>query len=144
MDDTDLPRALIKRIAKASLTQVQTNEGKTDVKDIQLSKDAILALSESARVFINYLTATGRDCLGACVTSKMIQKCRLSSASVLVRNSRAYIQLGMPILTLNFPCTSDNVHEERQSRFLYIKIQNNEEHRIPYRTIYWPITPTNL
>lgn len=59
MDDAELPRALIKRIAKTSLTQVQTSEGKTDIKDIQLSKDAILALGESARVFINYLTATG-------------------------------------------------------------------------------------
>ena len=59
MEDTELPRALIKRIAKASLTQQQANEGKTDIKDIQLSKDAILALAESARVFINYLTATG-------------------------------------------------------------------------------------
>lgn len=59
MDDTELPRALIKRIAKNSLTQQQTSEGKTEIRDIQLSKDAILALSESARVFINYLTATG-------------------------------------------------------------------------------------
>jgi histone H3/H4 len=56
MDDAELPRALIKRIAKASLSQQSNADG----RDIQLSKDALLALSESARVFINYLTATGR------------------------------------------------------------------------------------
>ena len=60
MDDAELPKALIKRIAKTSLTHLQTSEGKTEIKDIQLSKDAILALAESARVFINYLTATGQ------------------------------------------------------------------------------------
>lgn len=66
MDDTELPRALIKRIAKASLTHQQASEGKTDIKDIQLSKDAILALAESARVFINYLTATGKLTIATC------------------------------------------------------------------------------
>ena len=55
MDEAELPRALIKRIAKAGLSHQPSADG----KDIQLSKDALLALSESARVFINYLTATG-------------------------------------------------------------------------------------
>lgn len=57
-DDAELPRALIKRIAKGKLGQLDLAAGRSD-REIQVSKDALLALSESARVFINYLTATG-------------------------------------------------------------------------------------
>ena len=59
MDDAELPRALVKRIAKTKLSQLDSAAGRTDNREVQVSKDALLALSESARVFINYLTATG-------------------------------------------------------------------------------------
>ena len=61
MEDADLPKALIKRIAKAKLARLDQAAGKNPGRDIQISKDALQALSESARVFINYLTATGND-----------------------------------------------------------------------------------
>ena len=62
MDDADLPKALIKRIAKAKLSKSEAAAGRTDNREVQISKDALLALSESAKVFINYLTATGTAC----------------------------------------------------------------------------------
>jgi histone H3/H4 len=52
--DTDLPKAVIKRIAKAKLEAL--GEG-----NIQLHKDATLALAESAKVLINFITATSND-----------------------------------------------------------------------------------
>ena len=64
-DDADLPRALVKRIAKAKLASLEKEKASAEGKenkegrDIQISRDALLALSESARVFIHYLTATG-------------------------------------------------------------------------------------
>ena len=57
-DDADLPKALVKKIAKSKLAAIDQENG-VEVKDVQISKDALLALSESARVFIHYLTATG-------------------------------------------------------------------------------------
>lgn len=56
--DTDLPKTLIKRIVKRHLSQ--TDKGDTK-RDTQINKDALLAFSESAKVFINYLTATAND-----------------------------------------------------------------------------------
>ena len=61
-DDAELPKALVKRVAKAKLASLEKERAAADgkeAKDIQISKDALLALSESARVFIHYLTATG-------------------------------------------------------------------------------------
>jgi len=52
--DTDLPKAVIKRIAKAKLEDL--GDG-----NIQLHKDATLALAESAKVLINFITATSND-----------------------------------------------------------------------------------
>jgi DNA polymerase epsilon subunit 3 len=52
--DTDLPKAVIKRIIKSKLDAL--GEG-----NIQLHKDATLALAESAKVLINFLTATSND-----------------------------------------------------------------------------------
>lgn len=59
MDDAEIPKALIKRIARAKLARLEQASGVTDGRETQVSKDALLALAESARVFINYLTATG-------------------------------------------------------------------------------------
>mmetsp|Transcript_35503 Transcript_35503/g.100498 ORF Transcript_35503/g.100498 Transcript_35503/m.100498 type:complete len:166 (-) Transcript_35503:122-619(-) len=54
--ETELPRAVIKRMAKAAL------QGATgDNREYTLSKDALLAFSESTKVFIHYLTATAND-----------------------------------------------------------------------------------
>ncbi|CAI5475210.1 unnamed protein product [Closterium sp. Yama58-4] len=44
----ELPRTVVRRIVKAK-------------KEVQVAKDALIALSESARVFIHYLTATAND-----------------------------------------------------------------------------------
>ncbi|GBF88092.1 DNA polymerase epsilon subunit 3 [Raphidocelis subcapitata] len=52
--DTDLPKAVIKRIVKTKLEAL--GEG-----NIQLHKDATLALAESAKVLINFLTVTSND-----------------------------------------------------------------------------------
>lgn len=52
--DTDLPKAVIKRIFKSKLDAL--GEG-----NIQLHRDATLALGESAKVLINLLTATSND-----------------------------------------------------------------------------------
>lgn len=68
-DDTDLPKALVKKIAKSKLVSLERDNGTQEVRDIQISKDALLALSESARVFIHYLTATGVTRL-LCITSE--------------------------------------------------------------------------
>ncbi len=47
--DLHLPAAAIKRIVKGKLS------------DVQLSKEALLAFSESAKVFINFLSITAND-----------------------------------------------------------------------------------
>jgi DNA polymerase epsilon subunit 3 len=52
--DTDLPKAVIKRIAKTKLDAL--GEG-----NVQLHKDATLALAESAKVLINFITAASND-----------------------------------------------------------------------------------
>lgn len=55
MEDSDIPKALVKKIAKAKLTQLNPTPG----REIQVGKDAILALAETARLFVHYVTATG-------------------------------------------------------------------------------------
>jgi DNA polymerase epsilon subunit 3 len=55
-----LPSTVIKRIVKARLAeQFSSDDGKP--KDVNLSKEALLAFGESAKVFINYLTAMAND-----------------------------------------------------------------------------------
>jgi histone H3/H4 len=55
-----LPTTVIKRIVKAKLAeQFSGDDGKP--KDVNLSKEALLAFGESAKVFINYLTAMAND-----------------------------------------------------------------------------------
>lgn len=56
-DDADLPKAVVKRLAKAALDGPDASTG-ADAKNVQVNKDALLALSESTKVFILYLTAT--------------------------------------------------------------------------------------
>ncbi len=52
--DTDLPRNLVKKIVKAKVSQVQATTGAQQGRDIQVNKDAFLAFSESAKVFVAY------------------------------------------------------------------------------------------
>lgn len=61
MDDADLPKALIKRIAKKELNKAASKDGGDQSKDVILNKDVLLALTESAKVFISYLTSTAND-----------------------------------------------------------------------------------
>lgn len=50
--DTDLPRALVKKIVKNKVNQTLASSGSGEpLKDIQINKDALLAFSESAKVF---------------------------------------------------------------------------------------------
>ncbi|KAF8395395.1 hypothetical protein HHK36_019341 [Tetracentron sinense] len=51
----ELPRAIVRRVVKDKISQ-SSDEG-----DISLHKDALLAFSESARIFIHYLSATAND-----------------------------------------------------------------------------------
>eukprot|EP00475_Leptophrys_vorax_P018822 TRINITY_DN25706_c0_g1_i1.p1 TRINITY_DN25706_c0_g1~~TRINITY_DN25706_c0_g1_i1.p1 ORF type:complete len:190 (-),score=4.77 TRINITY_DN25706_c0_g1_i1:242-811(-) len=64
VDVEDLPRAVVRRIVKAKLQALgQHNEGESSSrkKEVQVAKDAMVALTESARVFIHYLTATANE-----------------------------------------------------------------------------------
>jgi DNA polymerase epsilon subunit 3 len=54
MADTDLPKSVVKRIVKAKLDCL--GEG-----NVQLHKDATLALAESAKVLITFITAASSD-----------------------------------------------------------------------------------
>lgn len=55
--DVDLPKALIRKIVKQKLSSA-VPEGKGDVN---VAKDALLAFSESAKVFISFLTTAAND-----------------------------------------------------------------------------------
>ncbi|CAI7821835.1 unnamed protein product [Closterium sp. NIES-54] len=69
----ELPRTVVRRIVKAKVQELTQQagglggaagaagaggEGSGRKKEVQVAKDALIALSESARVFIHYLTAT--------------------------------------------------------------------------------------
>ncbi|CAI5986057.1 unnamed protein product [Closterium sp. NIES-64] len=69
----ELPRTVVRRIVKAKVQELTQQagglggaagaggEGSGRKKEVQVAKDALIALSESARVFIHYLTATAND-----------------------------------------------------------------------------------
>jgi histone H3/H4 len=59
--DADLPKALVKRIVKGKLAQVDLANGGDGSREFQINKDALLAFCESGKVFIHYLTATAND-----------------------------------------------------------------------------------
>jgi len=64
----DLPRAHVKRIVKAKLAELQVQTpGDSGKREIQVSKEVLAAMAESAKIFIHYLTATAND---ACRDSK--------------------------------------------------------------------------
>jgi len=53
--DAELPKAQIKRLVKAKLP------GGPDDKETLVNKEALLAFSESAKVFISYISTTAND-----------------------------------------------------------------------------------
>ncbi|GJP53751.1 hypothetical protein CLOM_g12895 [Closterium sp. NIES-68] len=69
----ELPRAVVRRIVKAKVQELMQEggalwgvagaggEGSGRKKEVQVAKDALVALTESARVFIHYLTSTAND-----------------------------------------------------------------------------------
>lgn len=48
----ELPKAIVRRVVKDKLSQCSSDA------DINVHKDALLAFSESARIFIHYISAT--------------------------------------------------------------------------------------
>jgi DNA polymerase epsilon subunit 3 len=59
--DADLPKALLKRLIKAKLQDVDKAKGGDGTRDFQVNKDALLAFGEAAKLFIHYLTAAAND-----------------------------------------------------------------------------------
>ncbi|KAG7668960.1 hypothetical protein Ndes2526B_g00676 [Nannochloris sp. 'desiccata'] len=59
--DADLPKALLKRLIKAKLQEVDKAKGGDGTRDFQVNKDALLAFGEAAKLFIHYLTAAAND-----------------------------------------------------------------------------------
>eukprot|EP01018_Ginkgo_biloba_P013289 Gb_21904 [translate_table: standard] len=55
----DLPRANVRRVVKGKLTDLTRDDPAK--KDIAIHKEALLAFSESARIFMHYLSATAND-----------------------------------------------------------------------------------
>ncbi|XP_011043044.1 PREDICTED: DNA polymerase epsilon subunit 3 [Populus euphratica] len=51
-----LPKAIVRRVVKDPLSRCSPEDS-----DINVHKDALLAFSESARIFIHYLSATAND-----------------------------------------------------------------------------------
>lgn len=52
IDQEGLPKTIVRRLVKEKLSQLSTDT------DISLLRDSLLAFSESARLFIHYLSAT--------------------------------------------------------------------------------------
>ncbi|KNA13236.1 hypothetical protein SOVF_118630 [Spinacia oleracea] len=52
----ELPKTIVRRVVKEKLSQISTDGG-----DVTLHKEALIAFSESARIFIHYLSATAHD-----------------------------------------------------------------------------------
>lgn len=54
-ESEELPRSIVRRVVKDKLSRC-SEDG-----DISISKDGLLAFSESARIFIHYISATAND-----------------------------------------------------------------------------------
>ncbi|KAK9122799.1 hypothetical protein Sjap_012401 [Stephania japonica] len=57
----ELPKAIVRRVVKDKLTVLSNDDGDGDSNNIAIHKDVLLAFSESARIFIHYLSATAND-----------------------------------------------------------------------------------
>lgn len=56
-EEVQLPKAVLKRMMKKQLAQSDN----AAIRDANISADAMLAVSEAAKVFISYLTCTAND-----------------------------------------------------------------------------------
>ncbi|KAG6526109.1 hypothetical protein ZIOFF_016086 [Zingiber officinale] len=54
----ELPKAIVRRVVKDKLSKLSSGGGE---EEILVNKDALLAFSESTRIFIHYLSATAND-----------------------------------------------------------------------------------
>ncbi|WOL03495.1 hypothetical protein Cni_G12215 [Canna indica] len=54
----ELPKAIVRRVVKDKLSKMAAGGGEDEVS---VQKDALLAFSESTRIFIHYLSATAND-----------------------------------------------------------------------------------
>ncbi|KAK9088352.1 hypothetical protein Scep_027434 [Stephania cephalantha] len=58
----ELPKAIVRRVVKDKLSELSNADGDGgDPNNVAIHKDALLAFSESARIFIHYLSATAND-----------------------------------------------------------------------------------
>lgn len=61
----DLPRSIVRRVVKEKLANLakssKTGGAGGEPDEININKDSLLAFSESARIFIHYLSATAND-----------------------------------------------------------------------------------
>lgn len=55
--EVELPKALVKRLIKNKLSELSGDPH----KEYQVNKDALLAFSESAKVFISFIASTAND-----------------------------------------------------------------------------------
>lgn len=51
----ELPKAIVRRVVKDKLSKLSSGGGE---EEILVNRDALLAFSESTRIFIHYLSAT--------------------------------------------------------------------------------------
>ncbi|PKU60231.1 DNA polymerase epsilon subunit 3 [Dendrobium catenatum] len=63
----ELPKTIVRRVVKEKLFQLSSasskkaKSGEVGDEEMMLHKDALIAFSESARIFIHYLSATAND-----------------------------------------------------------------------------------
>ncbi|PRQ32291.1 putative DNA-directed DNA polymerase transcription factor Hap3/NF-YB family [Rosa chinensis] len=61
METAELPKTIVRRVVKDKLSECSKGDG-----DLNVHKEALTAFSESARIFIHYLSATANDiCKGS-------------------------------------------------------------------------------
>ncbi|ERN16538.1 hypothetical protein AMTRI_Chr11g96430 [Amborella trichopoda] len=60
MEVDELPRSIVKRMVKEKLSYLSKVDDEPS-KDVNISNEALSAFSESARIFIHYLSATAND-----------------------------------------------------------------------------------
>ncbi|CAL9107940.1 unnamed protein product [Musa textilis] len=54
----ELPKAIVRRVVKDKLSQLASGG---EEEDVSVQKDALLAFSESTRIFMHYVSATAND-----------------------------------------------------------------------------------
>lgn len=59
-ESEDLPQANVKRVVKSKLQELALGHYGEE-RDVAVNKDALLAFSESAKIFIHFLSATAND-----------------------------------------------------------------------------------